>query len=99
MKRGDALTEHTFEMHDRALRIILLPLFYGTMSFQGVIRMWGIAINNSGDAHHFPNYELRKRFLQDSYDACFWLGDMYESYALFVFGLLVLEYLRQRMNA
>ncbi|CAJ1355843.1 unnamed protein product, partial [Effrenium voratum] len=97
-KRGDPLTEHTFDNHDRALRIIALPLFYGVMSFQGVMRMWGISINSSGDSHHFSQFTLRKRFLMDSYDACFWLADMYESYALFVFGLIVLEYLRQRLN-
>mmetsp|Transcript_48751 Transcript_48751/g.113829 ORF Transcript_48751/g.113829 Transcript_48751/m.113829 type:complete len:449 (-) Transcript_48751:25-1371(-) len=98
-KRGDAISEHTYDTHDRTLRIIMLPLFYGAMSFQGVIRMWGVSINNSGDSNHFSNFALRKRFLTDSYDACFWLADVYESYALFVFSLLVLEFLRQRMNS
>lgn len=60
--------------------------------------MWGISVNNSADSHHFKSFGLRKQFLQDSYDASFWLGDLYESYALFTFGLIVLEYLSQRLR-
>lgn len=97
-KRGKPHEEHTFETHDRTLRILILPLFYGVMSCQGVVRMWGISVNNSADSHHFKSFGLRKQFLQDSYDASFWLGDLYESYALFTFGLIVLEYLSQRLR-
>lgn len=97
-KRGRADEEHTFETHDRTLRILILPLFYGVMSCQGVVRMWGVTVNNSADSNHFESFPLRKHFLMDSYDACFWLGDLYESYALFTFGLIVLEYLSQRLR-
>eukprot|EP00913_Durusdinium_trenchii_P019367 g18207.t1 len=108
-KRGRADEEHTFETHDRTLRILILPLFYGVMSCQGVVRMWGVTFK--AEKHQWcpaecTDSECRLGLCMPTqclvsapgYDACFWLGDLYESYALFTFGLIVLEYLSQRLR-
>jgi hypothetical protein len=84
---------------DKTLRIIGLPLCYGLMSFKSVMRMWQVSIDHVGQLsgpsaeHIFHGYEDRKNFLVEMYEANFMVGDIYESYALAIFGQLLVQLL------
>ncbi|CAK0837806.1 unnamed protein product [Prorocentrum cordatum] len=72
-------------LHCKTIRIVALPLLYGLMSFQAVARMWGIVANTNGN-RHFRSWEQRRDFLEDMYTETFIVGDIYEAYALLLFG-------------
>jgi len=84
-------------LHHSTILILMLPLFYGLMSFKSVIRMWQVVIDHVGDAstvHLFDSWEERKGFLEEMYEANFMVGDIYETYALVTFGSLIMRVLR-----
>lgn len=85
-------------LHDHVIRILALPFVYGLMSFQGVVRMWGVSINYIGEHGHFKTWENRKAYLEDMYDEARMLGDVYETVALLTFGALALRVLDHRVN-
>lgn len=86
-------------MHDKTIRILALPMIYGLMSFEGVVRMWGIVIDRTSTNHHFVNWEHRTQYQTDMFEACFMVADLYESYALLIFGVLTINVLRQKITS
>lgn len=81
--------------HDRTIIIVALPLFYCLMSFLSVIRTWQVCINHVGDltgpgaVKLFTSFDERQGFLFQMYDANFVVADVYETWALVVFGKLL----------
>jgi len=83
--------------HDRAVQIILLPLVYSVMGMSSITRMYtfiGSAVNPYDDS----NKELMHDSLSRS-ETCFWVGDLYEAWALFQFGKLTLEVVKSGILA
>jgi len=93
--------------HDRAVQIILLPAVYGVMGLSSMTRMYSYigteAAALAGASHH-SKQEVLHRSLSRS-QTCFWVGDLYEAWALFQFGRLTCEVVaakivsRRRMKA
>jgi len=81
--------------HDRAVQIILLPTVYGVMAMSSLTRMYNY-IGSETDPYSADNKELLHRSLSRS-ETCFWVGDLYESWALYQFGRLVLEVLEGKI--
>jgi len=96
---GRLEVERAVSMHDKTVRILALPMVYGTMAFEGVVRMWGIVLDRTSGSHHFACWERRIRYQLDMFEACFLVGDVYESYALLVFGILTLNVLREKIRS
>jgi len=88
------------QLHHSTILILMLPLFYGLMSFKSVMRMWQVVIDHVGDTsvHLFDNWEERKGFLEEMYEANFMVGDIYETYALVTFGQLIMKVLRSQFR-
>merc|ERR1719183_3003320 len=70
-------------------------MFYCLMSFVSVLRTWQVCINHIGapDLEIFNNFEERKDFLFQMYDANFMVADLYETLALVFFGKVITSYL------
>jgi len=88
------------KFRDKTLRILGLPMCYGLMSFKSVIRMWQVCVDHVGtlSTKHFVSYEARKEFVLQMYEANFMVGDIYEAYALAIFGGLVMEVLVKEIS-
>jgi len=78
--------------HDRAVQIILLPTVYGVMAMSSLTRMY----NYIGATGQQQSDELLHLSLSRS-ETCFWVGDLYESWALYQFLRLVLEVLEGKI--
>jgi len=90
---------HEIAQRSKTIRILFLPMVYGLMSLQGVARMWAVTINHVGGSRQFYSWESRKAFLEDMYEAAFCVADFYESYTLFLFGLLILQIVKNNVDA
>lgn len=76
--------EKAVERHDRAVQIILLPVVYGTMAMSSLARMYKLVTQ--------PTVTPQDEELALSRsEACFWVGDLYEAWALYQFGKLTLK--------
>lgn len=92
--------------HDQTIKVLILPVIYGLMSFKSTQRMWQVMINHvpvPGHAHDitavaFNGYVERKSFLLEMYDANFMVGDIYETIALVTFGNLVMGVLKKKID-
>jgi len=91
----DGLGNH--KQHDATILILALPLFYGVAAFQGVIRMWQVITDYQLDAP-IQSWESKKEFLFELYDSDFIVGDIWESYALFIFGRVAMRVIFSRQN-
>mmetsp|Transcript_86824 Transcript_86824/g.202067 ORF Transcript_86824/g.202067 Transcript_86824/m.202067 type:complete len:422 (+) Transcript_86824:150-1415(+) len=89
--------------HDRAVQIVALPAVYGVLAMNSLARMFQL---NSGNFHediHVGRKESKsgvaaaedpvQLYISKS-DTCFWVGDLYEAWALYQFGKLSLELIR-----
>jgi len=83
--------------HDRAVQIILLPPIYGIMAMSSLTRMYAY-IGSEAHPYSSDNKESLHRSLSRS-ETCFWVGDLYEAWALYQFGWLVLDVLDQTIIA
>mmetsp|Transcript_14462 Transcript_14462/g.45459 ORF Transcript_14462/g.45459 Transcript_14462/m.45459 type:complete len:418 (-) Transcript_14462:34-1287(-) len=85
--------------HDRAVQIIALPAVYGVLALNSMARMFQL---HSGDfKDDFKIGRMANRTVKDEEqlyisksETCFWVGDLYEAWALFQFGKLSLELIR-----
>jgi len=84
--------------HDRAVQIIALPAVYGVLALNSLARMYQL---NSGDYREDLKIGAKARTAEDHQqlyisksETCFWVGDLYEAWALFQFGKLTLELIR-----
>jgi len=75
--------------HDRAIQIILLPAVYSIMAMSSMTRMYSY-VGSQKHPYSSENKEMLNRSLSRS-ETCFWVGDLYEAWALCQFGWLVLE--------
>jgi len=89
------------------VQIILLPAVYGVMGLSSMTRMYsyiGTEADALAGASHHSKQEVLHRSLSRS-QTCFWVGDLYEAWALFQFGRLTCEVVaakivsRRRMKA
>lgn len=71
--------------HDRAVQIIVLPTVYGGMCMSCMTRCYAYLVSD----HSATNLGLN--FAVTQAETCLWIGDLYESWALYQFGLLSLE--------
>lgn len=73
--------------HDRAVQIIILPTVYGTMCFSCMSRCYAFLMVDKSTAadNTVLSFEVTKA------ETCLWIGDLYESWALYQFGVLSLE--------
>merc|ERR1719163_775365 len=65
------------------------------MSLHGVLRCAGIAV--VAPAGTIVTFEEVKAFHEDMYEVSFMVADLYEAYALLVFGRLALKVVRQSL--
>jgi len=84
-------------VHDRTIIILLLPMVYGLMSLHGVIYALGV-VCNVREHKHFDNWKTRREYFEEMYDCAFYVGDIYESYALLVLGGVILEVLGTKIR-
>jgi len=97
-KGGFNLAVMEASQRDKVIRILVLPLMYGLMCFQGSLRMWGVTMNYVSGTQHYRRWQDRRTFLHDAYEGAVNVADLYESYALFVFGTVVIKVLRQQID-
>jgi len=83
--------------HDRAVQIILLPAVYSVMGMSSITRIF-LSIAASHEPHSTNDKEMLNRALSRS-ETCFWVGDLYEAWALFQFGKLTLEVIESGIMA
>lgn len=76
--------------HDRALQIILLPVVYGCMCLSCMTRAFVFLVTD-GNPDAMPLALARA-------ETCLWIGDLYEAWALFQFGVLSLEVMRTALE-
>lgn len=81
--------------HDRAVQIVLLPAVYSVMAMSSLTRMYNFVSEHAGSAD-------KSSGLHDALsrsETCFWVGDLYEAWALFQFGKLTLEVIESGIMA
>lgn len=71
--------------HDRAVQIVILPTVYGAMCMSCMTRCYAYLQSDDTPANHGLAYAVTQA------ETCLWIGDLYESWALYQFGLLSLE--------
>jgi hypothetical protein len=85
-----------WKKHDRAVQIIALPAVYGTMAMSSLAQLYTF-FNSKYDksAVSIESLEERERLYEVRSDTCFWVGDLYEAWALYQFGKLTLELIKE----
>jgi len=84
-------------MHDWTVRILLLPMVYGLMALHGVIYTLG-AVCNVSEGGRFHSWHERREFFREMYEGCFYVGDIFESYALLIFGQVITEVIATKIQ-
>jgi len=99
------LRQRDYVQRDRTLVILVLPVVYGLMSLMSVVRCMEIAVNHvpvppTGPSKEsmFPGFVSRQKFLLEMYETNFYVGDLYESIALWIFGFLISECLKSKLD-
>lgn len=87
--------------HDRAVQIIALPAVYGVLALNSLARMYQLNSGDFEDEIKVPRLRMANRTAEDNEqlyisksETCFWVGDLYEAWALYQFGKLSLELIR-----
>mmetsp|Transcript_98724 Transcript_98724/g.240147 ORF Transcript_98724/g.240147 Transcript_98724/m.240147 type:complete len:432 (-) Transcript_98724:70-1365(-) len=88
--------------HDRAIQIVVLPAVYGAMAMNSFARLYQLITQDGtateadvlallqGSNATASNQAKLEMYLSKS-ETCFWVGDLYEAWALFQFAKLTLE--------
>lgn len=88
--------------HDRAVQIILLPAVYGTMSMSSLTRLYQLVAQDfSSDGAtdaEIEAYEASEDLALAKSETCFYVADLYEAWALYQFGQLTLELIRNSIK-
>jgi len=84
------------KQHEATILILALPLYCGVCAFQGVIRMWEVMVDYELQAVN--GWESNKDLLFNLYDSDFTVADIWESFAWFVFGRVVMRVIFARQN-
>lgn len=83
----------------RTLCILALPMVYGIMALKSVQRTWDIVIDHIGsiDAHIYHSWAQRKTLCEQMFASNFMVGDLYESFALWMFSFVVTDVIKVEM--
>jgi len=77
--------------HDRAVQIIALPAVYGVMAMSSMARIFcltsKVAFKGMDKSVH---KQIEQLYISKS-ETCFWVGDLYEAWALYQFGKMTLD--------
>jgi len=85
--------------HDRAVQIIALPAVYGVMAMSALTRMYQLKAHSFEDSSVSKmGDEERKQLFLSKAETCFWVGDLYEAWALYQFGQLTLQLIRSSVH-
>jgi len=78
--------------HDRAIQIIILPVVYSTMCLSCMTKCYTYirSDDNAFDSSQLPLAVAKA-------ETCLWIGDLYESWALYQFGVLSLEVMQSSL--
>jgi len=83
--------KHCVTQHDRVVQIILLPAVYTTMAMASLTRMYTyIGTHRHGLAA--DDAEMQRSLSRSQ--TCYWVGDLYEAWALFQFGSLTISVIK-----
>lgn len=84
--------------HDRAVQIVALPAVYGVMAMGSLSRMYNLFTKNlDASTAGMDEQEIEQLYISKS-ETCFWVGDFYEAWALFLFGQLTLGLIKQAVE-
>lgn len=76
--------------HDRSIQIIALPVVYSTMCLSCMVQCFAYVV--TVDSNHAGDKNMA--FVIAKAETCLWIGDLYESWALYQFGVLSLEVMK-----
>lgn len=85
IQQGAAITKH-----DRSIQIIALPSVYSCMCFSCMVQCYTFQVTPGGGTYG-------QAFVVVRAETCLWIGDLYESWALYQFGTLSLEVMRNAL--
>lgn len=88
--------EASVDRHDKAVQIICLPAVYTVMCFSAVTTVYTYL----GTEPHPYSEENAKTYhlILARGEVCFWVADLYESWALYQFGVLTLDVIKSNMK-
>mmetsp|Transcript_68628 Transcript_68628/g.107313 ORF Transcript_68628/g.107313 Transcript_68628/m.107313 type:complete len:406 (+) Transcript_68628:77-1294(+) len=76
--------------HDRALQIVILPLVFAAMCMSCLTECYTFMIHDTS-----PEINAKMEDMLASAETCMWIADLYEAWALYQFGVLTIEILKQ----
>lgn len=85
--------------HDRALNIIALPAVYAVMTLSALVCVYKLVAQDAQVESDVTDWEQTKLSAFARYETCFYVADLYEAWALYQFGLLVVEILEESIAA
>lgn len=78
--------------HDRAVQIIVLPAVYGAMCMSCLTKCYAYLLSDRSPGNAGANLAVVQA------ETCLWIGDLYESWALYQFGVLSLEVMESSLR-
>lgn len=97
IRSSAAYTDAVF-LRDLVVQIIALPMVYVMLSYAAVIRMWQVASNKFGTTARKFTYEGREHYVFAVYEADYQIADLYEAWALYHFGTLVINVVKAKFG-
>lgn len=88
---------HETKKRSAAVEIIALPAVYGVMSLSGLVRIYELFSATAKEAATTA-WEHRKQEALSRYETVFFVADLYEAWALYVFGWLVLKLIDEELK-
>jgi len=79
------------QRHDRAVQIVMLPAVYGTMAMSSLARCYTALCKPGTDKAREEQALIRS-------ETMFMVGDLYEAWALYQFGILTMELLESAIS-
>merc|ERR1740129_1994194 len=80
------------------VQIIALPIVYSLMAFAAVMRMWQIVGDQWGNTIKTFSFQGREHYVFRVYEADYQIADLYEAWALYHFGTLVMSVIKKRFR-
>mmetsp|Transcript_40139 Transcript_40139/g.114756 ORF Transcript_40139/g.114756 Transcript_40139/m.114756 type:complete len:412 (+) Transcript_40139:90-1325(+) len=91
IRQGRAIVKH-----DRAVQIVALPAVYGVMAMNSLARMYQLVTTSTRapNGSEVAMVDEREQLFIAKSETCFWVGDLYEAWALYQFAKLTLELIK-----
>jgi hypothetical protein len=89
---------HEDTKRDSTILVLALPAIYGLMAFKAVVHVWQVIVNQPMGFEFVQNWEDRKDFYDQMYESCFMVGDVYEAMALYMFGVLTVSCITEKVH-